>query len=204
MQNTEQAEKPAVDIDSIALDAATKILAINANRLPGSVCQHKAMIQCIVRDALESYKPSTYDQGYADAGARHEKRLATLRECIHVSEDPNTDPQRRLTARRTMHGLLERADTECDIKWTDAEIEQMKHDIAAAPFEFNRIVLPPISNGELEAAFKQATVTGQAFIKTNWPEPDKMNFTLDRRDPFNPRVGDEPQQRHSTDKGRKS
>lgn len=45
------------DLNSVALDAATAIVAIPAAaELVGGECQRKAMIQCAVRDAIERYK----------------------------------------------------------------------------------------------------------------------------------------------------
>jgi hypothetical protein len=56
MQETVQQGKPAVDIDGIALDSATNILALDPAKELGGGCLYKARIQCIVRDALDSYR----------------------------------------------------------------------------------------------------------------------------------------------------
>lgn len=59
MQTTEQdnARRPA-NLDEIALRAATEIMAIDRADLEGGDVQHKARIQTIVRDALDTHTPA--------------------------------------------------------------------------------------------------------------------------------------------------
>lgn len=63
----EETKQPAVDIDSIALDTATKIMSIDPGKEWASG-QLLAQVQCIMRDALEYYRPSKADTyGMKDA-----------------------------------------------------------------------------------------------------------------------------------------
>jgi hypothetical protein len=54
------AAREAVDIDSIALEAATKLMGIRwaGPRQIGRATQIKAQMQCVVRDALAAYRPA--------------------------------------------------------------------------------------------------------------------------------------------------
>lgn len=59
----ENEAKIAMDIDSVALRAATKIMGLSRD-MPE--CQFKAKVQIAVRDALEEFWPSVYSPGAAE------------------------------------------------------------------------------------------------------------------------------------------
>lgn len=167
---------PAVDIDSIALDAATKIMAL---RLGDQTSQYevrlKAHIQCIVHDALDSYRPGAPDN----------------------TKDEAAQPLDQVTRNRMAR---QRLDNLARLQGCDFATGPDETHITKLRAEMGYSVLDALKLGA--GIYEEGQIKGVHIPGAVWPDPAKMPpFTTERRnDPHNLSNQHDDKKRRRTDR----